>query len=330
MVINYNNSCNFKCDFCYSKGDQEKYRYTELSFDVLADFADQAHELGFFHANIMGGELLLDVEKLYELVRCIKPERFEVAFVTNGFLMTEEIAYKLAKLGVDCVGVSMSSLDAEEFDRTRRVKGGHARALKAMEYVDKAGMIVWPNAIFGHHNAGTRELEDFLEWTTKKNYSVFFNFAIPYGSWHDNQHIIIDNNDMEILNSYRKKYKVDIESWNRYDGKNEMLLGCNSVNRIYLTPKGDVFPCCFMPISLGNILKQPLKEIVDYGFSIKWFRNHYHGCLIGQCKEFREKFFKIERTIFNPLIAKEIFDKEDYVNTSIKGSMEEKNYVNDE
>ena len=63
-----------------------------------------------------------------------------------------------------------------------------------------------------------------------------------------------------------------------------------------------------------NILKQPLKEIVDFGFRIKYFKEHSSLCLAGEDKEFINKFMtKSGQTIFKPALAKDIFKKEDFV-----------------
>ena len=42
-------------------------------------------------------------------------------------------------------------------------------------------------------------------------------------------------------------------------------------------------------IKLGNILEQSLKEIVEFGFSIKKFNDHSDLCLAGEDKEFVTK-----------------------------------------
>ena len=57
-----------------------------------------------------------------------------------------------------------------------------------------------------------------------------------------------------------------------------------------------------------------LKEIVDYGFSIKHFRNHSDLCLAGEDKSFIRKFMtKQGQSIFKPALASEIFSKDDFV-----------------
>jgi len=313
IIINFNNRCNLDCRFCYEHTLQKQYGNVQLSYKEIADFADQADELGYFDITIQGGELLINTESLYNLVKCLKPERFEVALVTNGFLMTQEIANHLAGIGVDVVGVSLSTLNAEEHDETRGIKGAHQRAMKALEYVEKAGMIVWPHAIFGHDNAQSLELEKFLAYMSKHGYLTYFNLAMPFGEWNQNLDIILDENDIKKLYYFRKNYKCNLDLWNQYDKQKEKIMGCSTVNRLYLTPLGDVMPCPFIHISLGNIKEQSLKDIVEYGFSIKWFRNHYESCLTAQNREFRKKYLENERDIFSPLIGKEIFKAEDYV-----------------
>ena len=57
-----------------------------------------------------------------------------------------------------------------------------------------------------------------------------------------------------------------------------------------------------------------LKEIIDHGFSIKYFRNHSDLCLAGEDKEFIKNFMtKSGQTIFKPALAKDIFSKDDYI-----------------
>ena len=52
---------------------------------------------------------------------------------------------------------------------------------------------------------------------------------------------------------------------------------------------------------------------MDYGFRIKYFRNHSDLCLAGEDKSFIQKFMTKEgQTIFNPSEAKDIFSPSDF------------------
>lgn len=312
--FNYNNMCNFECEFCYTESPNAPNPKVELDFEKIADFADQAHELGYYEFDLQGGELLLRPERLFNLIKVIKPERFFVIMTTNGYFVTEEIAQRLKKAGMDRLSISITGLDADLNDKFMKKKGAHQKALEAMAYAKNAGMLVVPTIAVGHYNARSDELERFCEFSTEKGYVTHFNLAMPSGNWQGNSDIMIDAEDRKRINELRKKYdNIIYDMWNPFDKEKEKLLGCNCVNRIYVTPKGDIFPCPFLHIKIGNIYKQSLKEIVEYGFSIKHFRNYNNLCLSGEDREFIKKYLRKEMSIFNPLDAREIFTEEDYV-----------------
>ena len=295
------------------KGIQKKFGREKLDFDLLADFADQADELGFMDIMVQGGELLINTEEAYRLIECLKPERFEISLATNGWLLTEEVAKRLAEVGVDNVGISLSTLDETAHDESRGREGSHKRALEAMDHVEKAGMLNWPNAIVGHDNVNSTGFEQFLEAMDSRGALTFLNFAMPYGDWYDNGDVIMTDEDMERLAYLRKRYHINMDWWEQYDKKKEGIRGCECVNRIFLTPLGDVLACPYVHIKIGNIKEQTLKEIIDYGFAIKYFNNYSRECLAARDMDFRERFLKEERDIFHPLDAREIFTDEDYI-----------------
>lgn len=310
LTLNYNNLCNFKCDFCFSSEPNNEHLKAALSFDTIKDIADQAHELGIWEIVLTGGELTVNKPKLLELIKAFGPERFQMILITNGYLLTQEYADDLAKAGLDCIAVSISGMDAKEHDESRHVPGAHAHALKALEYAQKSGMAAWPNVIFGHHNAFSEDLIAMLEYAKEHKYSTYFMMAMPFGSFKDS---VMDAKDMQRLNWIRKNYDCFFDTWDMYDRKKEAITGCWTVNRTYVSPLGDVFVCPYIPIAIGNILKQSLKEILDYGFSIKYFGGYSPVCISAHNKQFRQKFLADEtKNVFNPLFATEIFEKEDY------------------
>ena len=133
--------------------------------------------------------------------------------------------------------------------------------------------------------------------------------------WQKAEEIICDDKDREYLRKIRKEYKNLVRNiWNPFDSSHEGILGCTTVNRLYITPVGDVLVCPYVHIKIGNIFKQSLKEIVDFGFRIKHFRNHSDLCLAGEDKEFIRKFMtKQGQSIFKPADANEIFTKDDFI-----------------
>ena len=155
-----------------------------------------------------------------------------------------------------------------------------------------------------------------IRWYSKqKRYKTLLNVAVPSGMWQNAENIICNDEDRKYLRKIRKEYKNLVRNiWNPFDKNHEKILGCTTVNRLYITPIGDVLVCPYVHIKIGNIFEQSLKEIVDHGFSIKYFRNHSDLCLAGEDKEFISKFMtKSGQTIFKPALAKDIFSSEDFI-----------------
>ena len=83
--------------------------------------------------------------------------------------------------------------------------------------------------------------------------------------------------------------------WDPFDKNFENVIGCNTVNRMYITPLGDVLSCPYVHIKIGNVYKNSLKEISEYGFSFKRFREYSSACLAGEDTGFVKNFMSKKR-----------------------------------
>ena len=314
ITLNYHNACNFKCTFCYSEVEN-KYNKERLELSEIERIADEAHELGIWEIVLLGGELTINKESLLKLIQAFKPERFQMILITNGYLITPQYAKDLAEAGLDAMAVSVSGMNADEFNRIRggggrSIKDAHQRALNALDYASEAGMAAFPNVIFGHYNAKDPDLFALLDYAKAKGYTSYLIMAMPFGSLKEDR---MTAEDFKILDGIRKNYDVVFNTWDMYDKTKTKISGCWTVNRTYITPLGEVLVCPYINISIGNIKEQSLKEILDYGFSIKYFGEFSPICISAHNFKFREKFLPEDRTIFTPYKAKEIFSKEDYI-----------------
>ena len=313
--LNLNNACNLRCEHCFTlspKGDHVK---EVLSPEIISRIADEADELGIFEWDIQGGETLSRPQMLFDSLDAMKTERFYVYVTTNGWYMTQDIANKLASAGVNRVSVSIDSMDEETHDKFRGKKGSWKRGLNALEMIQKAGMSPYLNITVGHYNAKSEDVKLLLDYSKDKRYTTLLNVATPGGMWAKMSEIMVDESDKAHLIDMRKKYKNILRNlWNPFDKDREGVIGCNTVNRLYITPIGDVLVCPYVHIKIGNVKEQSLKEISQKGFNIKYFNQHSSKCLAGEDKEFVKKFMSFDgTTIFKPALADDIFDKEDYI-----------------
>ena len=313
--LNFNNACNLRCKYCFTNSPKGDHVKEYLDTSIIANLADQADELGYFEFDLQGGELLLRADKMFEVLEAIRPERFYLYLTTNGYYLDEKMAKKLAEYKVNRVSVSIDSMDEKTHDEIRGRKESWKRAIEGLKHVQKAGMDPYLNITVGHYNAFDPNFKMLLDYSKQQNYKTLLNVAVPAGMWQKMSTIICDDKDRIHIQKLRKDYKNLVRNlWNPFDKSNEKILGCTTVNRLYVTPLGDVLVCPYVHIKIGNILEQSLKEIVDYGFSIKYFRNHSDLCLAGENKEFIKKFMTRDgQSIFKPSHAKDIFEKDDFI-----------------
>lgn len=315
LELVYSNACNFKCEHCSTRAPLGENADYLMPLDKVAELADEAHELGIVEWNMHGGELLTNKARLLELIRAIKPERFYVFLTSNGYLLTKETAEELAEAGVNRVSISIDSFNPKVHDAFRGIKGAYERAMQALEYVKEAGMDPFMNITVGHFNAFSEDVENLCRYSYEHGYKTFINIAIPSGNWQGHLDVVVDDRDRAHLMELRKKYgNIHRDLWNPFDKENEGVLGCQTMSKLYVTPSGDIFPCSFMHISLGNVYKQKLRDIIDYGYSIRYFHDHSEKCLAGEDLSFIKKYMVDKKmSVMEPLDAKEIFKEEDYI-----------------
>lgn len=315
--LNFNNACNLRCEYCFTNSPKGDHVRDELPIDLVASIADQADELGIFEFDLQGGELLLRPEKLFAVLEAIKPERFYLYLTTNGYFLDEAMAKRLAEARVSRVSVSIDSFDEATHDRIRGRKESWARAMAALRHVQQAGMDPYLNITVGHYNALSEDLEMLCQYSADQKYTTLVNVAVPSGMWlrlDKMADVIVDERDKARLLELRKRHRNILRNiWNPFDREHEAILGCNTVNRLYITPLGDVLVCPYVHIKIGNVYEQSLREISEFGFRIKYFREHSDLCLAGENREFITRFMSAPgQSIFHPADARTLFQADDF------------------
>ena len=319
LDINLRNLCNLKCEHCFTMSPMQLKTNERLDLNTLERIGNQADELGIFELDIQGGEVLLDKKYLYAALKALGTSRFYVYVTTNGFYMNEQVAQDLKTLGVDRCSVSIDSMNPDEHDSFRGKKGSWERAIKALKYVQEAGITPYLNITVGRWNADSDDLRLLLDYSKDNKYTTLINVATPGGMWKEMESICVTEEDTKHLIDLRKEYKNILRNlWDPFDRNREDVIGCNTVNRLYITPSGDVLPCPYIHIKLGNIHEQSLMDISNDGFKIKYFRDNSSKCLAGEDQDFIRNYMAKEgTTIFDPADPKELFNESDFYSDNV-------------
>ncbi|MBU1726590.1 MAG: radical SAM protein [Candidatus Omnitrophica bacterium] len=101
-IFSITNRCNLSCRMC----DIPENRVEELSTQRWKEIIRDASLIGAQTAVFSGGEPLLR-EDIFELISCARNNRMNACLTSNGCLIDENVAEKLARSGVNVVNVSI-------------------------------------------------------------------------------------------------------------------------------------------------------------------------------------------------------------------------------
>jgi hypothetical protein len=178
-----------------------------------------------------------------------------------------------------------------------------------------AGLSIILSTVVTHQRIRTQEFIDYLEFAKSKGVGTFVTYAKPVGAWEGNYEALVTREDMAYMRELEKQYAVFTHLTPSYG----LDLGCIAVKRmISITQYGDVLPCPYMHLSLGNIFNEPLKDIIARGMNIKYFGKHVNTCPIAESRPFIDKYIA-GRVYGKPLPVpwNEVFFKEDLIDPSM-------------
>jgi len=285
IQFQYNYTCNFSCQHCSAKRVQGNKK---LTLADVKEFARQADEMGLARITITGGEPLI-FSDFDDLIEAINPQKFYINCDTNGWFLDDKRARHLKRIGVDRIQLSIDSFYPDEHDSFRRAKGSYERAMRAVDATLNAGLAIFIQTVVTKQRLWSKEFIEFIEFFNKKGIGVFVSYAKPVGEWEGNLKVLIDKNDMEYMRKLEKRYNVFTHLTAGYG----INMGCIAVKGMFsVTQYGDVLPCPYIYISLGNIFNEPLKDIIQRGLKIKYFGEYVDTCLIAEDRKFINNYVK--------------------------------------
>jgi MoaA/NifB/PqqE/SkfB family radical SAM enzyme len=308
LQMQYNYQCNLACEHCCAKRLQEKTDRRKMSPPDVADLARQADAMGLARFVITGGEPLT-FKDLDSVVAAIDPQKFYINVDSNGWLLNRDAAQHLKNIGVDRVQLSLDSLDPEAHDKFRGRAGSHARALAGAEACQEAGLGLFIQTVAGKDRLHSEEFLNFVRWFNERGIGVFVSFAKPVGAWEGHYDQCVTDEDLLYFSQLEKQYRLFSHLTPAYG----LDMGCIAVKGMFsVTQFGDVLPCPYIQISLGNIFQEPLADIVQRGLGYRYFGEMVHICTIAQDREFFAAY--LEPKVYGrpvPVSCFEVFTERD-------------------
>ena len=291
MSWNVTRECNLKCSHCYINAGNGKLQ-NELTTQEGKRLIDQISEVSHPLLILSGGEPLMRSD-IFELIEYGASKGLKMGLGSNGSLIDDKIARKIKDAGIATVSISIDSNISSQHDEFRGVAGAWEKAVNACKALRKNNVLVQVNTTLTHENYNQIDnIMALAESIGVENFHLFF--LVPTGRGTTLADISPQKYEDMITKTFAKVSKhtlnvrpscapqfmriakgmgLDMRQWIR--GCIAGMYYC----RIY--PNGDVTPCPYLPIKLGNVREQSFKDIWLNSPVFKSLRNP--DCLKGKC-----------------------------------------------
>ncbi|MDP8259805.1 MAG: radical SAM protein [Candidatus Gygaella obscura] len=287
-------ACNLHCKHCRQNKSSIGKDHKDLSFAQIKILIDQVLSFARPFIVLSGGEPLLR-EDIFQIAEYIKDRKLKVGLATNAVLINEFKSSQIKKSGIDIVSVSIDSIDENTHDSFRGSKGAFQAALKGINFLKKLNIPFQINTAATKQNAG--KLDEIVEFSKKLGARALHVFVlVPVGCAKEiSPDQILGPEECEELllqiAHLQNKNVFDIRPTcapfftriKDFNGQHlDKASGCLAGKSIiFVSAKGEVYPCGYFDYSLANIEDQDLKSIWQENKDLKLLRDP--SKLKGKC-----------------------------------------------
>lgn len=175
VIWNLVRRCNLACRHCYSASTDKDFSGELSTAEIFATLAE-LHACGVPALILSGGEPLLRPD-LFHVATEAKRLGFHVSLSTNGTLIDEDVADRIAAAEFDYVGISIDGL-TDLHDRFRGKEGAHSAALAGIRRCRRRNLNVGLRFTVTAGNA--HQLDDMLELMNAEGVGKFYLSHLNY------------------------------------------------------------------------------------------------------------------------------------------------------
>jgi len=294
-------ACNMRCIHCGSSASPLKERPDELTTEEAIRVIHEFKEIGVNRVVLSGGEPFMRSD-WYILAAEVAKLGMVPSFITNGFMVTEEVADKIKSLNAPLAHVGVSVDGTEKVhDYIRQTKGSFQRATRALEIFRAKG--VKASVITQVNKLNFKILPEIRDHIFKYGiYAWQIQLATPWGRLAKNPKLLLTPKDyvelVKFIAEQRRVYGdmvVGADDIGYYTELEPCIRpraewqGCYAgLRNLGLTSNGGVTGCLSLQAPKfieGNVRKTPLREIWYDPNKFKYNRGFKEKNLRGFCKE---------------------------------------------
>jgi MoaA/NifB/PqqE/SkfB family radical SAM enzyme len=280
VQISLTDECPYSCFYC-SNDVKNKINYSckkdvgVLTTEEVKSLIFDLQNMGVSIIGLTGGEPLLR-DDLSEIVNAIDV-RSKSFLYTSGYELDEKKIRNLKNAGLFSLGISLDCYgrgNDEKFNLEKgfsliekQVVGSKRAGIYTIVQVPLTKIMTNENVLFDilchAKKLGAHEVR-FMELTPSGKLLSMDNLGAVVPSADDIERVFEFQKKLNLMHGFPAVNSISFsESCDK--------LGCGAgINNIYIDAYGDVFPCDFIPVGLGNVRDKSISEIFDLVSTQMW------------------------------------------------------------
>jgi len=249
LYLSLLNSCNLRCQGCWVDVAAER---TELDLETLNRTITEASKHGNSFFGLLGGEPFLHPQ-LLDLLAAHPGCYFQI--FTNGQLITEKVAKRLAQLGNATPLISIEGLE-QTSDERRGSKEVLPRTLRGLDHCLRAGLLTGVATSVCQTNIEELLTEAWLRRLIERGvHYVWYHTYRPVGPKMNPQLALRPDQLVRVRKFVvEMRAKVPIAIIDAYyDDQGQALCPMSTGISHHISPRGDVEPCPIIQFATENI-----------------------------------------------------------------------------
>lgn len=277
-------SCNLACAHCRASAHCEPYP-GELTLEECKQVMDDIASITDPILILTGGEPLMRAD-IWDIIDYAHDVGLHPVIGTNGTLITNEVAARIAEHGIPRVSVSLDFPTAEGQDAFRGAQGAFDQAIRGIRNLRAHGVGVQVNSTITKANNDL--VDDLHDLAVAEDAAAFHPFLlVPTGRGEDLVHLELTPDEYEEVLTWAYRCQKDsplhfkptdapqyyriIRQMSAAEGREvnretygmeAMTRGClGGITFVFISHVGDVQPCGYFDMQLGNVKETPFPEI---------------------------------------------------------------------
>ncbi len=297
--------CNLHCAHC-RRVETDEAAKSDLTTEQAESMIDQTAAVGrnqnFMPILIFSGGEPLCRKDIFSLIRYAADKQVKCALATNGTLITPAIAEQIKTLGIQRVSVSLDGATSDVHNQLRKQEGSFEAAIAGIHCLLAKSIPFQINMTVTRQNR--YQLDAVFRLAQKlRAVAIHLFMLVPVGcgetltdeqmlSAEEYEEVLIQiahkatNEHLEVKVTCAPHYERIIREQKTLNpsrqGHPHKSKGCLAGSGVlFVSHRGDVQPCGYLPVSCGNLLQTPLREIWTDSKDLAMMRNT--TLLKGKC-----------------------------------------------